>query len=472
MDGVWNLIRRSGILIPRKYENSKEYIKIKESLQRRSKSYNNSNYVINTFYIESEKFLLIPRYFPIKQYIHSYSMKNLMHYGEDIQIEHNIEPRSQAQEKAIAHMLNHENGILQLAPGVGKTVISIYMIATRKKKTLILVHRDPLAEQWRDRLLKFTNLKKDQIARLTSTSIEESLKKPIIIATDQTIVSLLKRQREQFLVSLNTANIGVFVADEVHTSVGAPTFSECSIHIPCRYTYGLSATPYRYDGNADVIEFHLGNIFSDDDIEGTLGAKVTVFILDYQIDTPARTRYIRWDGMFQRARYLNLMKKSKPFREALRGLLTKLKDERHLICMAERIKLIDELYNETNSNSKAKFCGQGGLETLESQVTFATPGKCRDGIDAPWKDAVIMTSPISNIAQLAGRIVRTDANKKTPIVIDMVDCGCEDMARTFWARKRFYEAKKWPIRYFLFTPTKGLKPLEDNEATDIIEGKV
>ena len=127
------IIRRSGILIPRKYENTLEYVDIKQSLERRTKAYNTSDYTINKFYIESEKFLLIPRYFPIGQYIHSYSMKNAMQYGDDIEIEHKIKPRSESQEKAMEYMLNHENGILQLAPGVGKTVISIHMIATRKK---------------------------------------------------------------------------------------------------------------------------------------------------------------------------------------------------------------------------------------------------------------------------------------------------------------------------------------------------
>ena len=467
---MYELIRRSGILIPRDYENTEEYVKIKEFLQRRSQSYNNSTFVVNTFYIESQKFLLVPRYFPIKQYFHSYSIKNAMQYGDDIDIEHNITPRSQAQEKAMEHMLKTNNAVLQLAPGVGKTVISIHTIAERKKKSLILVHRDALAKQWRKRLLTFTNLSDENIARMTTPTIVEDLKKSVIISTTQTFLSLLKRNRELFLTELNNANIGMFIADEVHTSVGAPTFSECSIQMPSYYTYGLSATPYRYDGNGDIIEFHLGDIFSDDDIEGTLGAKVTVLLMDYQIDTPRRTKYVRWGGKFQRARYLNLMKKSKPFREAMRGLMGKLKDERNLICMAERIKLIDELYTETNSDSKSKFCGNASLDTLESKVTFATPGKCRDGIDAPWKDAVIMTSPISNVEQLSGRVVRTSPDKKTPIIVDMVDYGCNEIARTFWGRKKFYEKKQWPIRYYLFNEN-GLKPLDDDEAIQIARGQ-
>jgi superfamily II DNA or RNA helicase len=465
-----DLIRRSGILIPRTYQNTIEYVEIKQALERRTKAYNTSNFTINTFYIESEKFLLVPRYFPIGQYFHSYNMKNSMQYGEDIEIEHNIKPRTKSQEKAMAYMLNHENGILQLAPGVGKTVISIHTIAVRKKKTLVLVHRDSLADQWRNRIIEFTNLTNDDISRLTSATFEKDLKKPIIIATTQTFLSMLRRRREEFLTNLHKANIGVFIADEVHTSVGAPTFSECSIQMPSRYTYGLSATPYRYDGNADVIEFHLGDIFADDDLEGTMPAKVTAILLDYQIDTPRRTQYIRWGGEFQRARYLNLMKKSKPFREVMRGLMRRLVDERDLICMVERIKLIDELFNETDSNSKAKFCGTGSLETLEYKVTFATPGKCRDGIDAPQKDTVIMTSPISNIEQIAGRINRIHPNKKTPIIIDMIDFGCDNMAGTFWSRKKFYEKKEWPIRYFLFANNE-LKPLDDDEAIKIIGGE-
>ncbi len=467
---MYELIRRSGILIPRKYENTNEYVQIKESLERRTKAYNTSNFVINKFYIESEKFLLVPRYFPIKQFFHSYSMKNSMQYGEDIEIEHNIKPRTQAQEKAMEYMFRHENGILQLAPGVGKTVVSIHTIAKRKKKTLILVHRDSLAEQWRNRITQFTNLVNEDISRMTSSTFIKDLQKPIIIATTQTFLSLLRRNREQFLLNLHEATIGVFIADEVHTSIGAPTFSECSIQMPSRYTYGLSATPYRYDGNGDIIEFHLGDIFSDDDLEGTMGSKVTVILLDYQIDTPRRTKYIRWGGEFQRARYLNLMKKSKPFREAIRGLLRRLKDERDLICMIERIKLIDELFTETQSNSKSKFCGKGSLETLEYKLTFATPGKCRDGIDAPWKDSIIMTSPISNIEQLAGRINRIHPGKKTPIIVDLVDFGCNDMARTFWGRKKFYEKKQWPVRYFLFANNE-LKPLDDDEGIQIIGGQ-
>lgn len=465
-----HVLKRSGLLIPKKYANSETYVRVKENLERRTRSYNNSTSVINIFYSESEKFLLVPRNFPLHKYTFGLEIDNYQHEGKPIEIEHSITPRSEVQKRAIAFMTMHDCGVIELSPGVGKTVITIYVIAEKKVKSLILVHRDSLADQWRERFLSFTNLEDGDVARLTGSGYEEQLKKPIIIATVQSFISLLKRKREKFLTELNEANIGMFVADEVHTSVGAPTFSECSIHMPSKYTFGLSATPYRFDGNGDIIQYHLGEIFSDEDSEGTMEARITVVLIDYEIDKARSAAYIRWGGAFQRARYLNQLKKSKPFMAALKGLLSRLKKDRNILCMVERIKLIDELYDWIDHPSKSKFCGSAKMDTLEQEVTFTTPGKCRDGIDAPWKDCVIMTSPISNINQLAGRVVRTKEGKKTPAIIDMVDYGCEDMKRTFHTRKEFYEKKKWPVQYTIFKNNK-LSLIDEDVAMEIIRGE-
>ena len=204
------IIKRSGLLISKEHQYKDFYIKIKEFLERRSKEYGKSTFITNVFYVESEKFLLIPRNFPVQQYLFEYDLEDYTHDGEDIDITHIITPRSESQEKAIQYILDNENGILQLSPGVGKTVITIYMIATRKKKSLILVHRDSLAEQWRKRFMDFTNIQYNDIARITSSTFEEDLKKPIIISTTQTFISMLKNKREEFLTALHNANIGIF----------------------------------------------------------------------------------------------------------------------------------------------------------------------------------------------------------------------------------------------------------------------
>jgi superfamily II DNA or RNA helicase len=102
-------------------------------------------------------------------------------------------------------------------------------------------------------------------------------------------------------------------------------------------------------------------------------------------------------------------------------------------------------------------------------MTFATPGKIRDGIDAPFKDCLIMTSPISNIEQMTGRVVRIHPEKKTPIIIDMVDAGCKRMRSTFFTRKKFYEKKNWDVQYIAFNNGQ-VTPIDEDLAMKIISG--
>jgi len=462
--------RRAGIVIPREYENTMWYQKVKEFLVRRTKNYNSEDYVYNIFYLESEKFLIIPRFFPLKKYVKC-KIIDESNAGEVISISHCITPRNSLQLNAINFMMRNDQGMVELQPGVGKTVISIATICERKRKSLILVHRDALVEQWNERFLQFSDIKEDQISNLRSASFEEDLKKPIIIAMAQTFLSLLKKKRIEFLIALNKANIGIFVGDEVHTTVGAPSFSECAIHIPAKYNYGLSATPFRHDGNADIIDFHVGPTFSDEDTSGTMKSKVNVILFDFGIDTPRRFTYLNWGGNFQRSRYLNIMKNSEQFMTITKALLKKVMNDRHVLCVCERIKLIDLLYDTLPIESKSKFIAGVGREALTEKVVFSTPGKVRDGVDQQDLDCLIMTSPISNIAQIIGRVNREFEGKPTPLVMDFVDIGCTRIRSTFYKRLNYYRDKGFEVN-FIFISNKYEKVIVDEQmAMSLIKGE-
>jgi len=47
------------------------------------------------------------------------------------------------QQEAAEVLLAHDLGVLVAPPGVGKTVIGTYLVAKRRRSTLILVHRGP-----------------------------------------------------------------------------------------------------------------------------------------------------------------------------------------------------------------------------------------------------------------------------------------------------------------------------------------
>ena len=176
-------------------------------------------------------------------------------------------------------------------------------------------------------------------------------------------------------------------------------------------------------------------------------ANVTVIMFSFKI-LKNRMKYLFWSGNFQRSRYLNMLRKSKPLEILSKSLLEKfIKDNRNIIFVSERINFINHLYDSILTDDKSKFISNTGNEALENQVTFATPGKIRDGVDAASKDCLIMTSPISNIEQMTGRILRIKEGKSIPIVIDMVDTDIKNISRTLFTRLNYYKNKKWNINF-------------------------
>jgi len=459
-------IRKSNIMIP--WEVGGQYVKaIKEDLTRRSKNYQSDTYTTNTFYVETKDYLLVPRFFPIWRFIPGAKVVDKSSPGEKIKINHNITPRNDLQRRSIKYMMTHGSGIIQLEPGSGKTVISICIIAERKRKTLVLVHRDSLVQQWMDRVREFAI--GGEVVRLTSSNYEEALTRPIIVTTNQTMISLIDKQPDKFLSHLYNSNIGIFIADEVHTTVGAPSFSQCSIHVPAKVIYGLSATPYRWDGNSDIINYHLGPTIEDDDDAGVMPPIINIILMDFGI-TQRSLRYIYWDGKFQRSRYLNQIRRSHICMKFLKSILEKYKQSRDIILVAERIKMIEQLYDWIETDSKAKFIQSAQNDVLSNRVVFATTGKIRDGVDIPQKDFLIMTSPVSNIAQMCGRITRVHPEKKTPIILDLVDIGCSDIRGTVHRRLEHYRKKNWDVNFMLATNDGKIRNLSTDEAMKVLRG--
>lgn len=62
------------------------------------------------------------------------------------------------QEKAVKTVKESDLGILMAPPGSGKTVMACKLIADRKVSTLILVHRQPLLDQWKERISSFLKM--------------------------------------------------------------------------------------------------------------------------------------------------------------------------------------------------------------------------------------------------------------------------------------------------------------------------
>ena len=70
------------------------------------------------------------------------------------------------QEEAGLKLLANENGILSAPTAFGKTVITAWLIAQRKVNSLVLVHRQQLMDQWRERLALFLELPIERLGQV------------------------------------------------------------------------------------------------------------------------------------------------------------------------------------------------------------------------------------------------------------------------------------------------------------------
>ncbi len=141
-----------------------------------------------------------------------------------------------------------KGGILKLGCGIGKTNIAIYLSHKLKLKTLVIVHKEFLMDQWIERYKGLTNAKIG-IIRQDKVDIKG---KDVVIGMLQSI-SMKDYDQEIF------NEFGLVVYDEVH-HVASKVFSQALMKTSAEYTLGLSATPERSDGLFKVIKWHIGDI--------------------------------------------------------------------------------------------------------------------------------------------------------------------------------------------------------------------
>ena len=70
------------------------------------------------------------------------------------------------QQHAANALLAHDIGVFVAPPGVGKSVVGTYLVAKRTCNTLVLVHRQPLLDQWVAQLAMFLGLDPKAVGRI------------------------------------------------------------------------------------------------------------------------------------------------------------------------------------------------------------------------------------------------------------------------------------------------------------------
>lgn len=225
----------------------------------------NNNPVTYPAFRESDKKIYLPQHYGIEKFGPPKQYK--LPEGMDINLEFSGAVRDYqipVVNKYIDCVRNGGGGgLLELPCGFGKTSISLYILSQLKKKTLVIVHKEFLLNQWIERIQQF--LPKARVGRIQGQVIDID-DKDIVIGMLQSL-SMKEYPASVF------QSFGFTIIDEVH-HISSQTFSNALFKIVTRYMLGLSATMNRKDGTTRVFKMFLGDVIYKGDRDEQYDAEV------------------------------------------------------------------------------------------------------------------------------------------------------------------------------------------------------
>jgi len=338
--------------------------------------------------------------------------------------------------------------------GSGKTAMALWTVSQIKKRTLIVVHKEFLMNQWIERIQQF--LPDASIGIIQQNKCETD--KDIIIGMVQTITSR-EFPPETF------DNIGYFVADEVH-HLAAKSFSQVLYKCKTKYTLGLSATPKRVDGLTKVLEWFCGPIIKNEIVSEVESPDIKIIEAEYSTNIVPKFNF---KGNLNAPNMINQLVID-PIRnkKIINEIIALNKEGRKILVLSGRREHCVQLNEMIGVYNLSTGLYMGGMsnENLEksnkTNIIFATYQSVSEGYDNPALDTLIMATGMGNVQQSIGRILRRK-NKFKPLVVDIIDP--EFFGGQARRRKQYYKKNKYIILGEKIKP-KVVKDLEDSEDSE------
>ena len=361
---------------------------------------------------------------------------------------------SKKQEKAKNELLEYETGILCATTGFGKTVIGAKIISELKTSCLVLVNRNSLLEQWKERLSYFLGIDKKEIGQLGAS--KNTLNGKLDVASFQ---SLSKKDNLEELVK----GYGLVIVDECH-HVAAFSFEQVLKAIRSKYVYGLTATSTRKDGWHKIIYMQCGAIrvrISNRELKQNNEMKHTVIVRN------TGYKYIPSEEIKENRLYTeslndmchNVFRNNLIIEDIKKCIL----DGRIPIVLTERIEHLKVLKKELENLNVPVVVYKGNMgkkktkearEIIEEadknkkpRIILATSSSIGEGFDDNRLDTLFLTMPVSwkgRIIQYVGRLHREHEDKERVIVYDYLD-NMKMLEKMYSRRKKGYKIAGYEI---------------------------
>ncbi len=400
---------------------------IKLLLSLRKPLYNTPKYLKG--YEESSEFLTLPR--GLKEKLFEYLNYNLVKYKiidnrvfEKIETKRILFTLRAEQEDAIKEILKYDSSICVAPPGFGKTLIGAKIFEQRAVKTLIIVNKNMLLDQWISRFVDYFGYKKSDIGFLGKS--QNRLNGNIDIATMQSLNNIPE------LVE----NYTQVIVDECH-HIPALTFEQIVKNFKGKYILGLSATPNRKDELDPILYQQLGDI-------------------SYEYKKPKthtnRLLVIKTEFTSSADNYAAIINELVSNEDRNRQIVKTIKEniDRKILLLSDRIEhlnLLENILKEEKIDFVSVHGSQNKKEQVEnmqkvktSSLILATSSFFGEGIDFPHLNTIIFATPISFYGRLIQYLGRIGRGNQECLAIDFLDSKNAMLNSTYKKRLEGYKA--------------------------------
>lgn len=351
------------------------------------------------------------------------------------------------QEKAVANMLVHDNGILCGTTAFGKTVCALNIISEKKVNTLIVVNKTNLVSMWQEKIqafLDFPDAENEKEAKKLVGQLGGGKKK----LTQKIDIALLQSLYHKSEVHECLQDYGMIIVDECH-HLSAFSFEQVLQAAPAKYVYGLTATPTRKDGLQPIVYMQCGPIRYKDNAKKQ--AKARPFDHKVRMQFTAFDPTIRQDMSLQQV-YQQVFENEERNGKLVADIIKNYREGRNAIILTERVahvKRLEELLRTEIPEVVAVTGGMGRKMEREKlreiretpadrPLTIISTGSyIGEGFDEPRLDTLFLAMPISwkgRLHQYAGRLHRLYEGKSEVRIYDYVDIHVPVLERMY--RKR------------------------------------
>jgi len=295
-----------------------------------------------------------------------------------------------------------DSSVIIANPSWGKTFTGISLATKLKNKTLVIVHTKNLFYQWISEVKKTLGIEAGAIG-----DKQYKLDSPIVIGMKQSIVSKILDLKKEF---------GTIIVDECH-HVPATIFKGILDAFNARYKIGLTATPWRKDGQHLLLWNYFGGETAKVRTKDNNKLNPTIIIVNSDIELSA-------NAMIPWATRINQLYDNPQYMELILNLSQIQAEKGHLVLtVADRVEFLQHCH-DILENSMLVVGGVEQRDFLASkkQILLGTGKIYSEGVNIPPLSSLIMGMPINNrtlLEQLLGRISRPFPGKLHPEALDI-----------------------------------------------------